>query len=362
MKVRLCSVRRRFAVSSPALGRTRALGVDRLAARPVRTLREVEPPAALGVVHQRASVSREARGRRAVERVDPGTHRVKDVVHVADSQQVPWLLFGQTGQRPSHHPAHLLLLLPERASDRDPVHARAGDVRGRLRAEVLVDAALHDPEEELSGRRVLTAPGDAAVEPPVRALHRARRVVALHVERRALVEGERDVRAERCLDLHRGLRPHEALTPVGVGAKANALLGDRDHHRLAPRRGDPFGPTPPARTPLDLLGNRPVAHREHLVATRVGDDRPPPAHELVEAAELGDQLVARLYEEVVRVAEHHVVAELRNLGRVQRLDGGRGGERHEGGCPDRPVRSTYDARACRAVTGRDLEGRHRAAT
>jgi hypothetical protein len=121
------------------------------------------------------------------------------------------------------------------------------------------------------------------------------------VERRALVERERDVGAERRLHLHRGLWPHEALAPVGVRAEADALLLDRDHHRLAPV------------APLDLLGHGTVTHREDLVAARIGDDRPPPAHELVEAAQPGDQLVSRLHEEVERVAEHHVVAELGDL-------------------------------------------------
>ena len=76
--------------------------------------------------------------------------------------------------------------------------------------------------------------------------------------------------------------PHEALLAVEVGAEAHPLLLDRDDHRLAL-----------AAAALDLLGHRPVAHREHLVAARVGDDRAVPAHELVEAAHLARSARAR---------------------------------------------------------------------
>jgi hypothetical protein len=322
----------------------RALRVDGLAARAVRALRQVEPPAARWVVHERAAVAGEPRGGGAVEGVDAGADRVDDVVHVTDPEQVPRRLLGQAGERPPHHLAHLLLLLPERAADRDPVHARVRHVGGRLRAQVLVDAALHDPEEQLPGRRVLAVPRDAAVEPAVGPLHRAGGVVALHVEGRALVEGERDVRAERRLDLHRGLGPHEALAAVGVGPEADAPLLDRQDHRLAP-----------VAVALDLLGHRPVAHREDLVAARVGDDGPPPAHELVKAAELGDQLVPWLDEEVEGVPEHHVVAELGDLARMERLHRCAGGQRHERRRAHRPVRGVDHARSGAPVTGADLE-------
>ena len=89
---------------------------------------------------------------------------------------------------------------------------------------------------------------------------------------------------------------------------------------------------------LDLLGHRAVAHREDLVAARVGDDRALPAHELVQAAQLADQVLAGLDEQVERVAEHHVVAQLGDLARVERLDRRGGGERHERGRADDAVR------------------------
>src|SRR5688572_31617350 len=98
-----------------------------------------------------------------------------------------------------------------------------------------------------------------------------------------------------------------------------------------------------------LLCDRAVAHREDLVAARVRDDRPAPAHELVKPAHLRDQLVARLDEQVEGVAEHHVVAELGDLAGVERLDGRGRGERHEGRRADRPMRGVDDARPRVAV-------------
>src|SRR5918992_850465 len=258
-----------------AAGGAGAPGVDRLARGAVACLGEVEPPARGGVVHERRAVAREAGGRGAVERVDAGRHGVDDVVDVADPEQVPRPLLGKSGERPPDHLAHLLLLLAERAADGDPRGARLDHVGGRLRAQVLVHAALEDPVEELPLGGVLGVPADAAVEPAMGALHGAGGVVALDVEGRALVEGERDVRAERGLDLHRGLRAHEALYAVEVGTEADALLLDGDDHRLPA--------LPPA---LDLLRDGAVPHGEDLIAAGVGHDRPAPAHELVETARL----------------------------------------------------------------------------
>ena len=328
-----------------AAGRARAGRVDRLAAAALGAAGEVEPPAPLRVVHERRAVARQAGGRGAVEGVEPGGHRVHEVVHVADPEQVARRRVGQAAQRPAHHLAHLLLGLAQRAADRDPVRAGAGHVGRGLRAQVLVHATLHDPVHQLVRRPVLGVPAQAALEPAMRALHRARRVVALHVEGRALVEGQGDVRAQLGLHGHRGLGAHEALGAVEVGAKAHALLLDRDDHRARA-----------VAAPLDLLRHRAVAHREDLVAAGVGDDRPPPAHELVQAAHLGHELLARLDEQVERVAQHHVEAERGHLGRVQRLDRGRGGQRHEGRRAHVAVRGVDHARARGAVAGFDAEG------
>jgi cyanate lyase len=108
-----------------------------------------------------------------------------------------------------------------------------------------------------------------------------------------------------------------------VAAKADALLGDAE--RLAVAVAAVRGAA------LDLVGHRPVAHREHLEAARVGDDRVLPAHEVVQPAEPLDPLVPRVEEQVIGVAQHHVVAEVAHLGRREAADRGLGRQRHERG-------------------------------
>jgi len=177
------------------------------------------------------------------------------------------------------------------------------------------------------------------------ALHRAQGVGAVGVERRALVEGECDVRAERGLDLHRRLRTHEALRAVEVGREAHPVLGDLVDHAATP-----------VAAALDLVGDAAVAHREDLEAARVGDDRTVPAHELMQAAELTHVLVSGRDEEVEGVAEHHVVAERRDLAGQQATDRRVRRERHERRRAHVAVRAMQDARAGGAVAGVDLEG------
>ena len=77
---------------------------------------------------------------------------------------------------------------------------------------------------------------------------------------------------------------------VHVGAEAHALLLDREDRALARGRLAVAGA---GWAGLDLIGDGSVAHREHLEAAGVGDDRPVPAHEAVQAAEALDQLGAR---------------------------------------------------------------------
>ena len=71
------------------------------------------------------------------------------------------------------------------------------------------------------------------------------------------------------------------------------------------------------------------AEAEHLEAAGVGEERPRPAHEAVQAAVRGDDLEARAQPEVKRVAEHDLRAELDELVRRHRLDGAVGADRHE---------------------------------
>src|SRR4051812_50211295 len=121
---------------------------------------------------------------------------------------------------------------------------------------------------------MLALPVDAAVEPAVRALGRAGGVVAVDVERGALVERQRDVGTERGLDLHARLRPHEALAAVDVGAEAHALLADLEDAVLAVAGA----------AALDLLRHRPLGPPEHLKTAPGGGGWAPPRPETVGGA------------------------------------------------------------------------------
>ena len=122
-----------------------------------------------------------------------------------------------------------------------PVRAR-GDGLRRAAAKILVHAALDDPVDDLALGSVLVVPGQAALEPAVGALGRALRVLAADVERRALVEDQRDVGAERGLDRHRGLGAHEQLVAVDVGPEGHALLLDPEDRPAPVRAVRPTGP------------------------------------------------------------------------------------------------------------------------
>jgi hypothetical protein len=146
-----------------------------------------------------------------------------------------------------------------------------------------VHPALDDPEDRLAGGALALVPGQAAVEPAVGALGGACRVLTIGVCRRALVEGQRDVRGQGGLDPHRLLRAEEAVRAVEQGLERDTLLGDL-HLRAARHVAAPS---------LDLVRDPAVGEREDLEAARVGDDRPFPAHEAVQAAARRDPVLAR---------------------------------------------------------------------
>ena len=237
----------------------------------------------------------------------------------------------ELGRGPVHHLVHL-------RPCPGPASRRSRSRRSALAATTAVDstpqvalgAALDDPVDGLRRRPLALVPAQAALQPAVGALHRAGDVVAGDVKRRALVEHERDVGAQRGLDRHRGLGADEPLAAVEVGAKAHPLLLDRQDRPV--RLG--AAARPPARrrsraAALDLVGDAAVAHREDLKAARVGDDRARPAHELVEPAELGDELGAGREQQVEGVAEHHLVAERGDVTGLERLHRAPGGQRDE---------------------------------
>ncbi len=263
----------------------------------------------------------EAGGDGAVEDVEAEGDAAEQVVDLADPEQVLGRRLGQQRRGHRQDVVHLRLVAPEGAADREPVDASLGDPLRRFPPQVLVDAALDDPEDRLALGPLALVPLEAAVEPAVGALGRAGGVVAVGVEGRALVEDEGDVGAERRLHLHRDLGRDEELGAVAVGAEAGALLGDLDRRAV-------LAPGPAAS--LDLVGDPAVGEREDLEAAGVGDQRPLPAHEPVQPPGRGDPLGPRGDEQVVGVARGSAGSRARRPRRFETAHRSLGRQRDEG--------------------------------
>jgi hypothetical protein len=158
------------------------------------------------------------------------------------------------------------------AADRVPGKIELGHRPRVLPAQVLVGAALEDPEEKpRTGVGALGAFGPGEGQPAG-----LLDLAALGRKRRTDVEHHRDVHAEARLQLHCALGRQEVLRPVLGRAELDALLQD-----------------PAAR-----------GEAHHLESARVRQDRARPAHEPVEPAGPQDQLEPGPRHEVVGVGKN----------------------------------------------------------
>src|SRR5205085_4231126 len=110
-------------------------------------------------------------------------------------------------------------------------------------------------------------------------------------------------------------------------------------------------------TALDLVGHPAMPHREHLEAAGIADDPLVPAHELVQAAQLANQLRTRRQEQVEGIAEDQVIAQRGHFSGLERLDRAAGGQGHEGRSGHLSVRQVQHpgARSRGRVAGPDGE-------
>ena len=134
---------------------------------------------------------------------------------------------------------------------------------------------------------------------------------------RAFVEHHRDVGPQILLDADGPLRGQVEQGPVDVRPEGDAAVGH-----------------------LADLGQA-----EHLESAGVGEDGPVPAHELVEPAEFGDQLVAGPQGQVVSVAEKDVSPDGPDLFGSEALDRSLRADRHEDRGLDGPVGRVESAAA-----------------
>ena len=119
--------------------------------------------------------------------------------------------------------------------------------------------------------------------------------------REAFVEHHRDVRSELRLHVGRLFRCQRVRRTVEMRPKMRAVLVDRAAGREA----------------------------EHLIPAAVGEDRPRPAHEAMEAAASGNQIVPGPKREVVGVAEQDLRAERFEIAMRDALHRALRGNRHE---------------------------------
>jgi hypothetical protein len=111
------------------------------------------------------------------------------------------------------------------------------------------------------------------------------------------------------------------------------------------------------RTELDAgLGDlSELREAEHLEAAGVGEDRPVPAHEAMQSAELTHEAVPRPQKQVIGVGEHDLGAGGAEVVGPERLHRGVRADGHEDRRLDHPVGSRQTARARGAVGRSQLE-------
>jgi hypothetical protein len=192
---------------------------------------------------------------------------------------------------------------------------------GALAAQVHVVAALHDAEQGTprccAFKRAL-----AALGPGERKAHRALQLRPRVRQLDALVELHRNVRAKQRLDF-------------------DGSLGRQIHHRAIDVRAEDDA----------LVGNLAKLRQRHdLEAAGVGQDRPVPVHEFVQAAERRDPLGTGPQHQVVGVAQKNFRAGPAHRLRREPLHRGLRADRHEG-------RRLHPAvRRCERTTARGAVG------
>ncbi|CDN43726.1 Uncharacterized protein BN871_DJ_00080 [Paenibacillus sp. P22] len=279
-----------------AAGVAAAFRIKRSEVLRVLGIADVHPSSAR---HRRA-VAGNAGRKHAVEHVDSANRSFEKRVGRSDAHQITRLACRQERNRLLQHLIHEMLRFPDaQTTNSIPREIHGSQIRRALLAQVGMHASLDDREQPLVLR---TGMGfEAALRPAGRPLERVFDVFVFGRIRRALVERHHDIGAERVLDLHRLLRRQEQAVAVEMGAEFDAFLGDLAH----------------------------VAQREHLEAAAVRQNRAVPIHELVQAAGIADQVVARTEPQVIGVAENDMGVHFLELFRAHRLDGSLGADGHE---------------------------------
>ena len=250
---------------------------------------------------EQMAVARVAGGHDAVEQVDSFGHGLDDVLRSADSHQVARAVRRHPRGAMAHHARHLLLGL----AHRKPADGIAGKTEFKQAGErpvpqFGVHAALDDAEQRggMAAVGAVAAPG-----PAQRQFHRFARLRGCRRIGGAVVENHDHIGAKPLLQGDGGFRAEEDALAIDRRAERHAFLADLAHG----------------------------AEAEDLETAGIGEDRPVPAHEAVQAAVGFDDFRAGAQHQVEAVGENHVGAGFPHLPGVQALHRAVGAHRHERG-------------------------------
>ena len=302
---------------------------------------------------QSAGGTGKTRRRNAVKKVHAVLHSFEQIFGLTDAKQVARLLFGKFFVAPADGAVQVVLV--ETAADTEAVEfcaagsAHGGDFLCRAAAQFLVAAALNDAEQCLSFRILLRMMKiQTALGPRMRAHERLFLIPTLLRGRCAFVECENNIGTKIVLDLDRFFRSEIMQRTVDVRAEGNAVVAHGCKLRHAVVRAGAFGDLMRGVGRMQNFGNTFAvsdAERKYLKAPRVRHHRPVPAHELVQSAGFGNELVARLKIQMVRIAQRdlpaHILQHFRrhSLHRTFRAHG------NKGRCHHRSMRSFQNAGA-----------------
>ncbi len=202
----------------------------------------------------------------------------------------------------------------------------------RAEPQVVVRAALHDRPQRLRRAPLvvqLGVPRAAPLQPAKRPVQSLQGQLVRRLSRDHVVEGHGDVGAEVALDLDGALGRQRARGPIDVTLEGDAVLGD-----------------PPKRL-----------ERKHLEPAGVGQHRPVPGGESVQAAHVAHHRLARAEVEMVGVAEDDLRAGAAHVLGAQAADDAVRAHGHEGRRAHRPVgeREHAGPRGARLSLDRELE-------
>ena len=267
-------------------------------------------------------VPRQPRGNHAVEDVHAAADALDQIIRLANAHQIARSVARQTWQRIIKRLVHFRLSLADsQPADGVTLEIHIGyEARGFL-PQVGEDAALYDAKQSLIAvvRMVFATEPQPAMRPFVCRLY-----LIPMVGIGTLIESHDDVRAQIPLDLHGAAGRQSSRAAVQMAAEGDAV----------------------GVNPVDF------AQAEYLESAGIGQERTVPAHEIMQAAQIAHEFVARAQVQVVGVGKDQLDIEVFEVARGHCLDGSRRAYRREYRCGDVSVRGMQDA-GSRIAIGRD---------